>query len=151
MRPQPMIVVRDVAAASKWFQDILGISSGHGGDEYEMLMDSDEMVAQLHRWDAHEHPHLGDAADPSRGNGVLLWFATDDGLDRFDREGGRVIRYRSDSGQSNTPSRNEVTTIHQDQAGTLWIGTRGGLSRFDPEFNSFKKSASSSWTSRSES
>ena len=78
MRPQPMIVVRDVEATSMWFQDVLGVSSGHGGNEYEMLMDGDKMVAQLHRWDAHEHPHLGDEADRSRGNGVLLWFATDD-------------------------------------------------------------------------
>ena len=78
MRPQPMIVVHDVQACSKWFQDVLGLRSGHGGDEYEMLMDENEMVAQLHHWDAHEHPRLGDATDPSRGNGVLLWFATDD-------------------------------------------------------------------------
>ena len=78
MRPQPMIVVRNVEAASTWFQEVLGLRSGHGGDEYEMLMDGDEMVAQLHRWDAHEHPPLGDEADPSRGNGVLLWFATGD-------------------------------------------------------------------------
>lgn len=78
MRPQPMIVVRDVESASRWFQDVLSLRSGHGGDEYEMLMDGDTMVAQLHHWDAHEHPHLGDERDPSRGNGILLWFATDD-------------------------------------------------------------------------
>lgn len=78
MKPQPMIVVSDVEAASKWFQDVLGLSSGHAGDEYEMLMSGDEMVAQLHRWDAHDHPHLGSEADPSRRNGVLLWFATED-------------------------------------------------------------------------
>lgn len=78
MRPQPMIVVRDVDAASRWFRDVLGLASGHGGDEYEMLMDGDTMVVQLHRWEAHEHPHLGDRSNPSRGNGVLLWFATDD-------------------------------------------------------------------------
>ena len=54
------------------------MSSGHGGSEYEMLMDDSEMVAQLHHWDTDEHPHLGDPAAPSRGNGVLLWFATDD-------------------------------------------------------------------------
>lgn len=78
MQPQPMIVVRDVRAASRWFQRVLGLTSGHGGEEYEMLMDGDALVAQLHRWDTHEHPHLGDEADPSRGNGVLLWFATDE-------------------------------------------------------------------------
>lgn len=78
MQPQPMIVVSDVEAASTWFQDVLGLRSAHGGEEYEMLMDGDVMVAQLHRWEAHEHPHLGDESDASRGNGVLLWFATDD-------------------------------------------------------------------------
>ena len=78
MSARPMIVVRDVEATSRWFQDVLGLESGHGGSEYEMLMDGDRLVAQLHDWDEHEHPHLGDPSDPSRGNGVLLWFATDD-------------------------------------------------------------------------
>ncbi len=78
MQPQPMIVVSNVAAASDWFQEVLGLSSGHGGDEYEILMDGNVMVAQLHCWEVHEHPHLGDESNPSRGNGVLLWFATDD-------------------------------------------------------------------------
>ena len=79
MRPQPMIVLRDVEAGSRWFEQVLGLSSGHGGPEYEMLMDGDDVVAQLHHWEADEHPHLGDPADPSRGNGVLsCWFTTDD-------------------------------------------------------------------------
>ena len=72
-----MIVVSDVEAASQWFCAVLGLQSGHGGAEYEMLLSGSEVVAQLHRWDAHEHPHLGDQTDPSRGNGVLLWFAVD--------------------------------------------------------------------------
>lgn len=72
-----MIVVSDVEATSRWFQDVLGLSSGHGGPEYEMLMDGDAVVAQLHRWEGDEHPHLGDPSEPSRANGVLLWFATD--------------------------------------------------------------------------
>lgn len=78
MQPQPMIVLADVNAGSKWFQDVLGLRSGHGGSEYERLLDGDRMVAQIHRWDAHDHPFLGDESDSSRGNGVLLWFATDD-------------------------------------------------------------------------
>jgi catechol 2,3-dioxygenase-like lactoylglutathione lyase family enzyme len=78
MRPQPLIAVADVEAAARWFQRVLGLSSGHGGSEYDMLMDGDDLVAQLHHWEADEHPHLGNPAEPSRGNGVLLWFATDD-------------------------------------------------------------------------
>ena len=48
------------------------------GPEYEMPMDDDEMVVRLHQWGAHEHPLVGDEGNRSRGNGVLLWFATDD-------------------------------------------------------------------------
>ncbi len=73
-----MVVVRDVEAASRWFQDVVGLTSGHGGDEYEMLLDDGQLVLQLHRWEADEHPFMGDPDDPSRGNGILLWFATDD-------------------------------------------------------------------------
>lgn len=86
IRLQPMIVVHDVPAASAWFQHVVGLTSGHGGDEYEMLMDGDVLVAQLHHWDADEHPHLGDPDDASRGNGVLLWFGVDD----FDEAVARV-------------------------------------------------------------
>ena len=78
MRPQPMLVVADVEAASQWFQDVLGLESGHGGPQYEMLMDGGEMVAQIHRPEGHEHPHLGPACRPPGGDRVVLWFATDD-------------------------------------------------------------------------
>ncbi len=77
MKSQPMIAVHDVEVTSRWFQEVLGLRSGHGGDDYEMLLDGDELALQLHRWDAHNHPRLGDESNPSRGNGVLLWFATD--------------------------------------------------------------------------
>jgi hypothetical protein len=32
------------------------------------------MPAGRNAWEADEHPHLGNAEDHSRGNGVLLWF-----------------------------------------------------------------------------
>jgi hypothetical protein len=73
-----LIALADVEAGSRWFQLVLGLSSGHGGPEYEMLLAGGELVIQLHEWEADEHEHLGDRNDPSRGNGVVLWFATDD-------------------------------------------------------------------------
>lgn len=94
MCPQPLIVLADVEAGSRWFQEVLGLRSGHGGPEYEMLMDGDELVAQLHNWDGHDHPHLGDQSDPSRGNGVLLWFKTDDfeaALERVKKTGAFIL------------------------------------------------------------
>jgi len=78
MRPRPLIALSDVPAGSQWFQDVLGLWSGHGGLSYEMLMNGDEIAVQLHQWEAHEHPHIGSKEEPSRGNGVLLWFATED-------------------------------------------------------------------------
>jgi predicted enzyme related to lactoylglutathione lyase len=78
LTPQPMVVLADVPAGSQWFQSVLGLTSAHGGDSYEMLTSGGTLVLQLHRWEAHEHPHLGDVNDPSRGNGILVWFATDD-------------------------------------------------------------------------
>lgn len=77
MNPQPLIAVHDVEDSSAWYQAVLGVQSGHGGGEYERLMSEGRIVMQLHHWDAHEHPHLGDAGKP-HGNGVLLWFQTDD-------------------------------------------------------------------------
>lgn len=91
MRPQPLVALADVEAGSLWFQQVLGLVSGHGGPDYDMLMDGDDLVAQLHRWEADEHPHLGNPDDPSRGNGVLLWFATDD----FDRALERVQQHEA--------------------------------------------------------
>ncbi len=89
-----MIVVADVEAASRWFHEVFGLASGHGGPEYEMLIDGSDVVAQLHQWEVDEHPHLGDRADPSRGNGILLWFATDDFdtvLHRVEESGSLVL------------------------------------------------------------
>jgi hypothetical protein len=33
----PMLQVADVSASSEWYQRTLGLVSGHGGDEFEML------------------------------------------------------------------------------------------------------------------
>ena len=30
MKPQPLIAVKDVAASSRWYQKLLGCTSGHG-------------------------------------------------------------------------------------------------------------------------
>jgi hypothetical protein len=35
-----MIVVTDVEAASRWLRDVVGVSSGRGGHEYELSMNA---------------------------------------------------------------------------------------------------------------
>lgn len=79
MRPQPLLAVHDVEASSRWYQRLLGCQSAHGGPEYERLVFEGQLVLQLHRFDVeHHHGPIGDPADQPYGNGVLLWFETDD-------------------------------------------------------------------------
>lgn len=79
MRAQPLIAVGDVEASSRWYQQLLGCSSGHGGTDYERIVDTDGgLVLQIHRWDAHDHPYLGSEAIRPYGNGVVIWFQIDD-------------------------------------------------------------------------
>jgi catechol 2,3-dioxygenase-like lactoylglutathione lyase family enzyme len=77
MRVQPLIAVRDVAASSRWYQELLGCESGHGGSEYERLVKDGELILQLHAWGAHDHPNPGDPDAAPNGYGELLWFQTD--------------------------------------------------------------------------
>lgn len=77
MRPMPLLSCSSVSRSSEWYQRALGLTSGHGGDEYEMLLDGDDLVLQLHEVDAHEHPYLV-RPDESFGNGVAVWFETAD-------------------------------------------------------------------------
>ena len=93
MRPQPLLVVTDVEASSRWYQRLLGCRSDHGGPEYERLVHGDRLVLQLHAFDvAHDHGPIGDRDDKPYGNGVLLWFEVDD----FDAAAARAAELKAD-------------------------------------------------------
>jgi catechol 2,3-dioxygenase-like lactoylglutathione lyase family enzyme len=79
VRPQPLISCADVEASSRWYQHLLGCQGDHGGPEYERLLVDGQLVMQLHHWEVeHDHGRIGDVHDKPYGNGVLLWFETDD-------------------------------------------------------------------------
>ena len=60
----------------------------------------------------------------------FMWFATNDGLDKFD--GTNFTVYRRRAGDTTSLRSNEILALHEDAAGNLWIGTSGGaLSRYD--------------------
>jgi predicted enzyme related to lactoylglutathione lyase len=74
----PIIAVKDVAASSKWYQSLFGWKSKHGGDEFDVLTQSDgEIMLCLHMWGTHEHPTMKDPGI-TPGNGLILYFRTDD-------------------------------------------------------------------------
>jgi predicted enzyme related to lactoylglutathione lyase len=71
-QPQTMIAVRDVEASSRWYQELLGLVSDHGGPEYERLLSGGKLVLQLHnRETEHHHGLIGDSGREV-GNGLLL-------------------------------------------------------------------------------
>lgn len=93
--PQPLLVVSDVEASSRWYQQVLDARSGHGGREYEQLVVVDELALQLHTRDGDaDHGPLADPGVPL-GNGVAVWFEVTDfdaALERVSGIGARVER-----------------------------------------------------------
>ena len=79
VRAQPLIAVTDVETSSRWYCHVLGCESDHGGAEYDRLKSGGALILQLHRFEVeHDHGPIGDPADKPYGNGLLLWFETDD-------------------------------------------------------------------------
>jgi signal transduction histidine kinase/ligand-binding sensor domain-containing protein/DNA-binding response OmpR family regulator len=58
----------------------------------------------------------------------LMWFATDDGLNKFD--GTNFTTYRHIAGDSSSLRANEILALHEDKEGNLWVGTSGGAISF---------------------
>ncbi len=68
----------------------------------------------------------------------LMWFATADGLDRFD--GTNFTVYRHHAGDTTSIPADEIQSLYQDRSGKLWIGTAGGsLAYYDRNQNSFSR------------
>ncbi len=63
----------------------------------------------------------------------LMWFGTEDGLNKFD--GYEFTVYKHDPENANSLSNNTILEIYEDQQGQLWIGTIDGLNRYDRNNN----------------
>jgi len=78
IRIEPIIGVKDVEKSSKWYQNLLGCNSSHGGDTFEMLTDpGGTVILCLHKWGEHDHPTLT-APLPKPGNGLILYLRVED-------------------------------------------------------------------------
>jgi predicted enzyme related to lactoylglutathione lyase len=112
---QTMIAVRDLEASSRWYQQLLGLRSDHGGPEYERLLAGETLVLQLHGRDVEHHHGLFTSPDVEVGNGVLLWFGEvaefDDVVRRASQLNALIVRapHRNPpAGQGNGPSHREI-------------------------------------------
>lgn len=70
----------------------------------------------------------------SRG---YLWFATKNGLNRFNGKEYKI--YHREDGNEQSLSNNSVTSITEDLEGYLWVGTNNGLNRIDLNTNEIKR------------
>lgn len=65
-----------------------------------------------------------------------LWFATQDGLNRYN--GYTFEVFKPNAGDDKSISSNIIKKLFQDRQGVIWVGTSGGgLCRFNKESNSF--------------
>lgn len=77
-RLETIIAVKEISKSSKWYQDLLGLKSSHGGDTFEMLADKNgKVILCLHHWGAHDHPTLTNP-NITVGNGLVLYFRVSD-------------------------------------------------------------------------
>ena len=78
---QPLIAVRDVRAASRWYAELLGADSlpeHEHRDVYDRILCAGRLVLQLHAWDEENHPNLVNRNAAPVGHGVVLWFEVGD-------------------------------------------------------------------------
>ena len=72
----------------------------------------------------------------AQDNHGFMWFATANGLSRYD--GASVKVYRHDPDDPNSLGHNILRAMIVDQSGDLWLGTwGGGLNQYDPEKDAF--------------
>jgi signal transduction histidine kinase/ligand-binding sensor domain-containing protein/DNA-binding response OmpR family regulator len=65
-----------------------------------------------------------------------MWFATEDGLNRFD--GTDVLVYRHNKQDSTSLKTSDISSLHQDREGRIWVGTiEGGLHMYNRGKDSF--------------
>ena len=68
----------------------------------------------------------------------FMWFATQDGLDRYD--GNTFVVYKHNPNDPDSLSANLVVDLIEDDQGYLWIATyTGGVNKFDPRTERFTR------------
>lgn len=76
MQAVTMLYAHDVEATAQWYQDFLGVRSALGGPAFDMLMDGDTLLLELHELEA-DHDHGAITTGPL-GHGVLVFVYVDD-------------------------------------------------------------------------
>ena len=87
------------------------------------------------------HLTTDDGLSDNRINSILqdrrgfMWFATENGLNRYD--GNTFAVYKNNPDDPNTLTASLIQSLIEDSHGNLWIGTWGGLDKLDPTTERF--------------
>ena len=87
------------------------------------------------RLTTHEGLSQGHVSAILKDHSGFMWFATDEGLNKYD--GYKFTVYKYDADKTASISSNFVFDVIEDNAGTLWVGTSEGLDKFDKERDIF--------------
>ncbi|HYC86977.1 MAG TPA: two-component regulator propeller domain-containing protein, partial [Chryseosolibacter sp.] len=94
-----------------------------------------EAQSQVKHYNIQEGLSQGVVNSIAEDDQSLLWFATEDGLNRFDGYDFKVFKYNKNNNNGFTD--NFIQSLYKDYQGTLWISSRGGLLKFNPDVETF--------------
>ncbi|HEY9048181.1 MAG TPA: two-component regulator propeller domain-containing protein [Ohtaekwangia sp.] len=89
-----------------------------------------EPKSRIKRYGIKEGLSQGVVNTISQDDQGLMWFATEDGLNRFDGYSFKVFKYDPDNTRGLAD--NFVQHVYKDSEGVLWVSSRKGLHQFDP-------------------
>lgn len=89
----------------------------------------------IKHWSAKDGLSQGVVNSITQDEQSLIWFATEDGLNRFDGYSFKVFRHDPDN-VIGIPD-NFIQHVFRDSEGILWVSSRNGLLEFDPFQESF--------------
>jgi len=101
------------------------------------LQSQAEPAFQFHTLDKQDGMISSVVYDIAQDNDGFMWFATEDGLVKYD--GFEFINYRHSRLDENSLSNNIVRSLLIDDKGRLWVGTHGGVNLYQKEYDNFKK------------
>jgi signal transduction histidine kinase/ligand-binding sensor domain-containing protein/DNA-binding response OmpR family regulator len=83
----------------------------------------------VRHWNIKDGLSQGVVNSITQDNQSLIWFATEDGLNRFD--GYSFKKFRHDPENQSSIADNFIQCVFKDSDGTLWVSSRKGLLKFD--------------------
>tara|TARA_R110002167_G_scaffold179835_2_gene379735 strand:+ start:29452 stop:34200 length:4749 start_codon:yes stop_codon:yes gene_type:complete len=111
------------------------VETGTGANTESTIIESNSNLlkfSQLSTLDGLSNSNVFGITQDHQG---FIWFATEDGLNRFD--GNNFVIYRHDANDKYSITDNVIRKIFIDSENTLWVGTENGLSRYNLVLDNF--------------